>query len=182
MSIGKFRLSVLTSAIFIATVTLALQIASKPTSADADKARSRANRSELSTERISRHVQFLASDKLQGRRAGTANADEAADYIAREFKSYGLKPSSSAGFLQAFTFVSGVKLGEQNRFHLKVAGTDHALTVGQEFMPLAFSPAQPTAGEVVFVGYGISAPELQFDSYSGVDPKDKIVLVLRGSP
>ncbi len=49
-------------------------------------------------------------------------------------------------------------------------------------MPLAFSPGEPVAGEVLFLGYGISAPELQFDSYSGIDPKGKIVMILRGSP
>jgi hypothetical protein len=49
-------------------------------------------------------------------------------------------------------------------------------------MPLAFSSPDPVSGEVVFAGYGISAPHLGFDSYSGLDPKGKIVLILRGSP
>src|SRR6185369_11540517 len=137
---------------------------------------------QISTERISKHIQLLASDKLHGRRAGTAFADEAASYIEKEFRTYGLKPASSAGFLQPFTFVSSVKLGEQNSFQLKIAGGDRLLKVGEEFMPLAFSPSDPAAGEILFAGYGISAPELQFDSYAGADPKGKIVLVLRGSP
>jgi Zn-dependent M28 family amino/carboxypeptidase len=49
-------------------------------------------------------------------------------------------------------------------------------------MPLAFSSAEAATGEVVFAGYGISAPELQFDSYAGADPKGKVVMILRGSP
>ena len=49
-------------------------------------------------------------------------------------------------------------------------------------MPLAFSASDLAAGEVVFAGYGISAPELQFDNYAGVDLKGKIVMILRGSP
>ena len=137
---------------------------------------------QLSAERISKHVQFLASDKLQGRRAGTPAADEAAAYIAKEFRSYGLKPPSPTGFLQAFNFVSAVKLGEHNSFHVKSADGARSLKVGEEFMPLAFSSSDVAAGEMIFAGYAISSSELQFDSYSGVDPKGKIVIVLRGSP
>jgi aminopeptidase YwaD len=137
---------------------------------------------QISTERISKHIQFLASDKLHGRRAGTPFADEAAAYIEKEFRTYGLKPASASGFQQPFSFVSSVKLGDQNSFQLKIAGGTRSLKVGEEFMPLAFSPADPAAGEIIFAGYGISAPELQFDSYAGADPKGKIVLVLRGSP
>jgi aminopeptidase YwaD len=138
--------------------------------------------SQLSAERAERHIQFLASDKLQGRRAGTQYADEAAAYIEKEFRSYGLKPVSAAGFLQPFTFVAAVKLGNQNSFHLKTESGARSLKVGEDFMPLAFSSPEPTTGEIVFAGYGISAPELQFDSYAGVDPKGKIVMILRGSP
>ncbi len=141
-----------------------------------------ANDAQLSAERITKHIQFLASDKLQGRRAGTPYADEAAAYIEKEFRSYGLKPGSKSGFLQPFTFVSAVKLGEGNSFQAKTATGAQFFKVGEDFMPLAFSSPEPAAGDVVFVGYGISAPELQFDSYSGIDPKGKILVVLRGSP
>ena len=141
-----------------------------------------ANDSQLSAERITKHVQFLASDKLQGRRAGTPAADEAAAYIGKEFRRYGLKPASSSGFLQPFTFVSAVKLGEGNSFQAKTASGPRAFKVGEDFMPLAFSSPEPAAGDLVFVGYGISAPELGFDSYSGIDPKGKLVIILRGSP
>jgi len=137
---------------------------------------------ELSAERVLKHIQFLASDKLQGRRAGTPYADEAAAYIAREFRSYGLKPASSAGFLQPFTFVAAVKLGSKNSFQVKSPNGARSLKIVDEFMPLAFSPSEPVAGELAFVGYGISAPELGLDSYSGIDPKGKIVMILRGSP
>ena len=166
----------------------------------ADSGRGVAAGTQLSAERAQKHVQFLASDKLQGRRAGTSYADEAAAYIEKEFRSYGLKPASAAGFLQPFTFVSAVKLGEGNSFQIKrfLSGTmtdregkgvqvhtatgPAALKVGDDYMPLAFSSPERATGEVVFAGYGISAPELQFDSYAGVDPRGKIVMILRGSP
>jgi aminopeptidase YwaD len=151
----------------------------------------------VSAEAIKRHVNFLASDKLQGRRAGTLQADEAAKYIAEEFRRNGLKPLSGAGFLQPFSFVSGVKLGEQNRFEINIVHTSISnggftrdqpsirtfkLKVGEDYMPLAFSSSQAVKGALRFVGYGVSAPELQYDNYAGVDVKGKIAVILRGSP
>lgn len=193
---------VLRSALVIAAFTLAnIPVKSSDVFYPyADSGQSVAAGAQLSAERAAKHVGFLASDKLQGRRAGTTYADEAAAYIEKEFRSYGLKPASTAGFLQPFTFVAAVKLGEGNRFQVtrflsgtikdaggnsiqtKTAAGRSSLKVGDEFMPLAFSSSEPAAGEVVFAGYGISAPELQFDSYAGVDPKGKIVMILRGSP
>ncbi|HSF23299.1 MAG TPA: M20/M25/M40 family metallo-hydrolase [Blastocatellia bacterium] len=137
---------------------------------------------EVSGERIVRHIQFLASDKLQGRRTGTPAADEAAAYIAKEFQSYGLEPASTAGFLETFDFVAGCKLGAQNRFRVQDSTGARELKVGDEFMPLAFSSGAIAEGEVVFVQYGISAPELQYDNYKDVDAHGKIVMILRGSP
>lgn len=163
-----------------------------------DKGTGLAAGAQVSAERAEKHVQFLASDKLQGRRAGTPYADEAAAYIEKEFRSYGLKPATAAGFLQPFTFVASVKLGSANSFQARtvnldtMAGRDAvqvqtpgatlSFKVGEDFMPLAFSSPERAAGELLFAGYGISAPELQFDSYRGVDPRGKIIMILRGSP
>lgn len=183
MLVRKAELFILTIALLIGTSALGLNpaVSGFAPSLYAVTGQSAAAR-QLSAERVVKHVQFLSSDKLQGRRAGTPFADEAAAYIEKEFRSYGLKPASSAGFLQPFTFVSAVKLGEQNTFQLKSPNGARSLKVGEEFMPLAFSSPEPAAGELVFGGYGISAPELTFDSYSGIDPKGKIVMILRGSP
>ena len=176
MLIRKAGLPVLTIALLLLTSTPAVELSLKR------HAVSRVAENQLSTERISKHIQFLASDKLQGRRAGTPFADQAAKYIESEFRSYGLKAGSAAGFLQPFTFVSSVKLGDQNSFEFKSPSGSQTLKVAESFMPLAFSPSQPVSGEAAFVGYGISAPELGLDNYSGIDPKGKIVVILRGSP
>ena len=176
MLIRKAGLPVLTIALLLLTSTPAVELSLTR------HAISRVAENQLSTERIAKHIQFLASDKLQGRRAGTPFADEAAKYIESEFRSYGLKPASTTGFLQPFTFVSSVKLGDQNSLEFKSQSGSQKLKAGEAFMPLAFSPSQPVSGEAVFVGFGISAPELGLDSYSGIDPKGKIVLILRGSP
>src|ERR1700738_3079188 len=103
MSISRIRLLVLT-AILIGIATLASNSGSIGT-ATALYADSTSSATELSAERITKHIQFLASDQLPGRRAGTPQADEAAAYIEKEFRRYGLKPGSQSGFLQPFTFV-----------------------------------------------------------------------------
>jgi hypothetical protein len=136
----------------------------------------------VSAARVVSHVQFLASDKLEGRRAGTSAAEKAADYIARQFRSYHLKSAPAAGFLQSFNFVSGVRLGAGNSFQLKTAGASRPLKLTEDFMPLAFSSSARASAPVVFAGFGIGAPELQYDNYSGLDVAGKIVMVLRGSP
>jgi Zn-dependent M28 family amino/carboxypeptidase len=136
----------------------------------------------ISAERIAEHIRFLASDQLRGRRAGTPDADQAANYIADEFKKYGLTPAAPSGFLEPFTFVSGVKLGDSNYLHVKASGIESTLAIGTDYMPLAFSSSVAVRGPVVFGGYGISAPEQQYDDYKAIDVKRKIVMIMRGSP
>ena len=136
----------------------------------------------VSAAQVARHIEYLASDKLQGRRTGTAQANEAAAYIAKEFQSYGLKAVSTTGFLQPFDFVSGVKLGEQNSLRVRNSSGESDLKIGSDYMPLGFSASDLAEGEVVFAHYGISAPELQYDNYKDIDVKGKIVMILRGGP
>lgn len=176
MLIRRISLSVFA----IAFLTLSASLSISPASAGFEASAKQS--AQFSAERIKRHVEFLASDKLQGRRTGTPAADEAGRYIAKEFRSYGLKPASGTDFLQPFTFVAGVKLGPQNSFEMKGSDGARQYKAGQDFMPLAFSSPEMATGEVVFAGYGISAPELQYDNYASVDAKGKIVMIIRGSP
>ncbi|HKP13485.1 MAG TPA: M28 family peptidase [Blastocatellia bacterium] len=179
MNSRKILLLVLSTAFLVAAASPSF----RPASAALDPgAQSAATAGDLSSERIRAHVQYLASDQLQGRRAGTPAADEAARYIEKEFRSYGLKPAAATGYLQPFTFVARVELGAQNLFQVKAGASEQSYKVGEDFMPLAFSSAEAAAGAAVFIGYGISAPELQYDNYAGADVKGKLVMILRGSP
>jgi aminopeptidase YwaD len=124
-------------------------------------------------------VKYLASPELEGRRPGSPGNDLAADYIARRFRAAGVKPAGEAGtYFQRFSVINGVGLGPYNALRL---GT-RKLTVREDFMPLAFTKNGSAAGSVVFAGYGISAPELKFDEYAGLDVKQKIAIVLRYTP
>jgi hypothetical protein len=130
-------------------------------------------------DRIRADVTRLAGDAFQGRRAGTPEADAAADWIAGEFRRIGLKPAGDGGtYLQSFSFIDGIVLGAGNR--LVVGG--RAFKPGEQFRPLAFSSAGSAAGDVVFAGYGTVARDLDYDDYAGVDVKDKVVLLLRYGP
>jgi aminopeptidase YwaD len=169
---------------FILSIAIAALTITQPFAAQAQQAATQkeAANGKVSAQAITRHVTFLASDKLQGRRAGTPQADEAAKYIASDFKRAGLKPVGGKSFLQDFSFISGVKLGETNRFQLTATADSRPLKVGTDYMPLAFSSSQSANGQIIFAGYGINAPDLQYDNYAGVDIKGKIVMILRGSP
>jgi aminopeptidase YwaD len=152
-----------------------------------------------SVERLRAHIEYLASDKLEGRRTGTAGANLAAEYIAREFSRYGLRRSigyDTAGmsileadspnrYLQKFPYVSGVELGEHNLFYLNPGKADDMaqFRVGEDWMPLGFSSNGKTHGaEMVFAGYGISSGELKYDDYSVSSAKDRVAIVFAGTP
>lgn len=162
-------------------------------------------RSNVSAERLREHIGYLASDKLDGRRTGTAGATEAAQYIAKEFERYGLRGGYSAaarskerpnGYMQSFPYVAGVELGKTNAvtFTPRVNGTAEMpppaaataaldLRVGEDWMPLAWSAnARVESSPVTYVGYGITAAELQHDDYAGVDLKGRIALAFAGTP
>ncbi len=130
------------------------------------------------------HVDHLADDELAGRRAGTPGAERAARYVVRAFKAAGLEaPSDHPAYLQTFEFAIGVELGRENRLVLQHG--DRRVTVfepGRDFVPLAGSLADRVVQPVVFAGYGISAPEMEYDDYAGLDVRGKVVMVLRYGP
>ena len=130
------------------------------------------------------HVRYLASDELQGRRAGTEGAQKARDYIATLFASWGLKPMGDDGtYFQRFSFQGRLRLGDGNALALSLPdGTTKTFQPDKEFLPLALSANGEVEGDLVFVGYGLSAPEKGYDDYEGISVQGKIVLALRGMP
>lgn len=146
---------------------------------------------EASTSRLQQHVSYLASDALDGRRTGTAGANDAARYIAGEFARLGLRPGTSgpasrrgsqviARYLQSFPYVAGVELGKKNE--LLTGPTSQALVLGDEWTPLGSSANGNVSGSLVFVGYGIKAAELNHNDYEGLPVSGNIALTLAGTP
>jgi aminopeptidase YwaD len=133
---------------------------------------------------LKEHVRYLASDELQGRGAGTEGAQKARDYIAALFASWGLKPMGDDGtYFQRFSFQGRLRLGDGNALALTLPdGTTKTFQPEKEFLPLALSANGEVDGEIVFVGYGLSAPDKGYDDYEGISVQGKIVLALRGMP
>ncbi|HZB44157.1 MAG TPA: M20/M25/M40 family metallo-hydrolase [Pyrinomonadaceae bacterium] len=184
----KNNLRTLLLAILLSSVALAQQpVAVKPAVVAVE------------VERLRAHVTHLASPKLEGRKTGTKGADEAADYIAAEFEKLSLAPGGGAGagprnevgareYLQRFPYVAGVELGKGNELEFTVRDKSWPpvaidFRVGADWVPLGFSAnASVREAPVVFVGYGISAADQNYDDYKDADARDKIALALAGTP
>jgi Zn-dependent M28 family amino/carboxypeptidase len=132
------------------------------------------------------HVETLASEKLEGRMAGSAGERLAAEYIARELTRIGAKPlPGQASVFQTFSFTAGTKDAGSAITVSGANGARRQFGAPRDVQALSFSDTAETSGPVVFAGYGLVVPESQnfgYDSYAGLDVKDKVVLVLRYFP
>ncbi len=127
------------------------------------------------------HVEFLASDDMRGRGTGTPGQWLAAKYIASEFARYGLSPiGEEHTYYQRFQIYRR-KLG-RTLFVLEEEDEKTIFAYRTDYQLFEFSGANRVRAEVVFAGYGITAPEYGYDDYAGVDVRGKVVLVLRHEP
>ena len=127
-------------------------------------------------------VKFLASKNLKGRGTGTPELEKAAAFIAAKFRSFGLQSIDGKSYYQAFSVTTNAKLGRDNRFAYKADGRPIKLGFPEDFIPFNFSASEKIEGGVVFAGYGITAPEYNYDDYKGIDVSGKIVLIMRHEP
>jgi Zn-dependent M28 family amino/carboxypeptidase len=132
------------------------------------------------------HVQTLASEKFEGRMAGSAGERLAAEYIARELTRLGAKPLPGAKDLfHPFEFTAGTKDAGSRVTIAKPGATPEVFSTPAHVQALSFSDEGEVSGPVVFAGYGLVVPDSQnfgYDSYVGLDVKDKVVVVLRYFP
>jgi len=127
-------------------------------------------------------VKALAAPDMEGRGPGTQGLVRASRYIERRYKSLGLQPAGSSGYLQPFTVTTGARLKADNTLVVSDGAKKQLLAINQDFEPISFSSSGSFAGPLVFAGYGITADEFHYDDYAGLDVKDKIVMVLRYEP
>lgn len=131
-------------------------------------------------------VANLAAEEMEGRRAGSPGAATAANQIAGEFRTIGLRPGGEGDqYLQPFKAVTEIRLGDGNYLALTTAGPTPRLRPYRpwiDFVPFSFSENGEVDAEIVFVGYGITAPELGYDDYAGIDVKGKAVLAFTHEP
>ncbi|MBW8327476.1 MAG: M20/M25/M40 family metallo-hydrolase [Prolixibacteraceae bacterium] len=134
---------------------------------------------EVTVGELKKHISYLASDGLKGRRTGTEGDSLAAEYIRTELREMGFVPLHSNGF-QRFRVTDKIIYGPANSLILNGA----ALKPDSDFAPFAFSQNDSFKGEIVFAGYGfdINEDSLQWKDYLGMNVKGKVVMVLRADP
>ena len=140
----------------------------------------------IDAEKIRVHVRFLALDLLEGRGPGQRGAEVAAEYIATQFALAGLEPAGDNGtFFQRVPLIAVHTIEDKTMFSFVPAtGQPRDLAYGTEIVAKD-QTGQPTAdfdAPIVFVGYGIHAPEYKWDDYAGADLKGKIALVIVNEP
>jgi len=139
----------------------------------------------INPEHIRWHVRFLSHDLLEGRGTGQRGGDLAAEYIATQFAEYGLKPAGDHGTYMQRVPLVGITTLPQTQFSL-IPKKGEAMNLKPLDEYVAYDqtqqPQSDIDAEVVFVGYGIEAPEYKWDDYKGVDVRGKILLMLVNEP
>jgi Zn-dependent M28 family amino/carboxypeptidase len=145
-------------------------------------------------EKIRAHVRFLADDLLEGRGPGTRGGEIAAQYIATQFALHGLKPGGDNGtYLQQVNFVGTKVIGDKTHFSLVPKKPDTGMSIDLYSYDLKYgddytvsnrtlTPSVDIDAPIVFIGYGVTAPEFNWDDYAGVDVKGKVILCIVGDP
>ncbi len=129
------------------------------------------------------HIKFLSDDLLEGRGPGARGGMMAAKYIAAQFEALGLEPAADHSYFQLVQMI-GSRPDPSNRLTIKTGSGSTDFKFGDEFV--AGSDVEQTEvavnGDIVFVGYGVSAPEANWDDYKGVDVRGKILLMMVNDP
>ncbi|MCD4657818.1 MAG: M28 family peptidase [Planctomycetes bacterium] len=145
---------------------------------------------EITVDDATKHLKFLASKELKGREAGTDEGKKAAEYIAENLKDYGILPAGDNKTY--YQIVPG--LGKpsfdvkNNHFKIWTAGKDadepitEECELGKEYSPMGYVSSTEINAQIVFAGFGITAPELNYDDYDSINVKNKIAIVFRYVP
>lgn len=140
----------------------------------------------IDAEKIRAHVRFLADDLLEGRYPGLRGGELAAKYIATQFALDGLKPAGDNGtYLQWINFVGMKVIPDQTSFaFVPQKGTAIDLKFADDYTVTnqKLTPSVNIDAPIVFVGYGVTAPEFGWNDYAGVDVKGKVILCIVGDP
>jgi Zn-dependent M28 family amino/carboxypeptidase len=185
-------------AAFLASAPLLAQATTIPPTVKAAEA-------DIDPEKIRAHVRFLADDLLEGRGPGLRGGELAAKYIATQFALYGLKPGGDTGtYFQQVDFFGMTVIRDKTTFSFAPGATSSIVNTAAGPSPspsdkqfrgihLAFgpdyvvnnprhTPVVDIDAPIVFVGYGVTAPEYNWDDYAGIDVHGKVVLIVVGDP
>ena len=137
----------------------------------------------MSATRIRADVEFLADDLLEGREAATRGYELAARYAATALKSAGYAPGADDGsYWQQVPLLESTPTTTSMRLTINGTTTDIPMPDEAILGPSAVRPSVDVTAQVVFAGFGVTAPEFGYDDYAGVDVKGKIVALLSNAP
>src|ERR1044071_8974198 len=166
--------------------TLAFVILSITTGVVAQRAARTGSPSPISEDRLRAHIKFLSDDRLEGRGTGAKGGELAALYVAEQFEAMGLRGAGAKGsFWQPVSLV-GVKADPKTVLKVEAQNRSETFHFADDFV--AFTGAQTehvkVDAELVFVGYGIDAPEQKWNDYKGPaeDYRGKILVMLVNDP
>jgi Zn-dependent M28 family amino/carboxypeptidase len=129
------------------------------------------------------YVKVLADDNMEGRETGSAGLRRAEAYIVDQLKQEGLQPAGADGYYQSVKFQSRQIVEKDSSLALVRNGSVEPLTLGEDaYFNTRVDLAPELQAPLVFVGYGLSIPEKNYDDLSGLDLKGKVAVVLSGSP
>ncbi|MAS94478.1 MAG: peptidase M28 [Verrucomicrobiales bacterium] len=143
---------------------------------------------EITVADLRQHLEYLASDELNGRLTGTPGEIAATAHVADAFKKWGLEPGGDgASYFEEFEFTAGVAVGEDNNLSLSLGEEKMNPKVDEEWRPVSFSKnGDINKAGIVFVGYGLEIPDGEggesYSSYFHSDVKGKWVMVMRYIP
>lgn len=141
----------------------------------------------IQSEEMMSWLQKLCSPEFNGRLTGTPEFIASAQWVAGKFREWGLKPGGDDGdYFQKFNFAY-TDVNDIGSLTLNISQADGSVIKKHYIYPDDYYPGMNSGSgeitaEVVYVGYGVSAPELNYDDYKGIDVKGKIVLVNRDVP
>jgi len=138
----------------------------------------------IDADNIERHIKTLASDEYMGRRPGTIGESKTIQYIQDRFNDYGLKPINGGSFLQPFV-INEIKPVPPQKMNVEIGSEQIEYLLKEDFIAKTNYRDDPVTienKELVFIGFGIVAPEFDWDDYQGIDVKDKVVITLYSDP
>ena len=166
-------------------LVLASVAAAVPPAIGGDGASPHAFSDRIAADDLAAHVAALASDAFAGRAPDTQGEERTVAYLSERFEAMGLQPGNGDSWFQDVPVVASTVDSARSRMTVAVAGTTYPLTFGDDVVyssGTAQKELRLSGSAVVFAGYGVDAPELDWHDYAGVDVVGKTVVVLAGAP
>ena len=137
---------------------------------------------EIQSQKLLDYIKVLTSESYGGRLTGTPEYRACAEWLGSQFKKWGIQPAGDRStYFQTFPCPYTLVLSS-GEVSMKTGNTKKTYIYEKDYFPGSNSASGRIQAEVVYVGYGITAPELGYDDYQGIDVKDKIILLEREVP